>query len=65
MPKFWDVVKKYLCENCDYTFDTLKENLPKALESVKLEVIHHGSIVCTGGWMLTDQGLAWPMHRCM
>jgi hypothetical protein len=27
-------VKKYLCENCDYTFDTLKENFPKALESV-------------------------------
>ena len=28
---FWDMVKKYLCDNCDYTFDTLKENLLKAL----------------------------------
>jgi hypothetical protein len=26
---FWGMVKKYLRENCDYTFDTLKENLPK------------------------------------
>jgi hypothetical protein len=38
-------VKRYLWENCDYTFDTLRENMPKAMESVKLEVIrrweHH------------------------
>jgi hypothetical protein len=26
--------------NCDYTFDTLKENMPKALASIKLETIH-------------------------
>ena len=36
---FWGVVKRYLRENCNYTFDTLKENMPKAMESVKLEVI--------------------------
>ena len=36
---FWGSVKKYLCKNCDYTFDTLKANVPKALESVKLETI--------------------------
>jgi hypothetical protein len=24
---YWDVVKLYLCENCDYTFLTLQENM--------------------------------------
>jgi len=42
---FWGAVKKYLCEHCDYTFETLKGNLPKALESVALHNIrlweHH------------------------
>ena len=38
---FWGAVKKYLCNNCDYTFNTLKENMPKALESVRLHTIHH------------------------
>jgi transposase len=36
---FWTQVKKYLCDNCDYIFDTLKENMPKALESVSLTTI--------------------------
>ena len=36
---FWGLVKEYLQDNCDYTFDTLKENLPKALESVPLSTI--------------------------
>ena len=36
---FWGVVKKYLRDNCDYTFDTLKENLPKALRSVHIHTI--------------------------
>jgi hypothetical protein len=27
-------------DNCDYTFNTLKENMPKALESVPLTSIH-------------------------
>jgi hypothetical protein len=36
---FWGVVKKYLRDNCDYTFDTLKENMPKALASVPLNTI--------------------------
>ena len=36
---FWGVVKKYLRDNCDYTFATLKENMPKALESVCLSTI--------------------------
>ncbi|KAJ3911371.1 hypothetical protein F5877DRAFT_93793 [Lentinula edodes] len=31
---------KYLCEHCDYTFDTLKANMPKAMESVLRETIH-------------------------
>jgi len=36
---FWGAVKKYLRDNCDYTFDTLKENMPKALASVELQTI--------------------------
>ena len=36
---FWGAVKKYLQEHCDYTFETLKTNLPKALESVQLSTI--------------------------
>ena len=36
---FWGAVKRYLREHCDYTFDTLKENVPKALASVSLETI--------------------------
>ena len=36
---FWEMVKKYLHDHCDYTFDTLKENMPKALASVPLETI--------------------------
>ncbi len=36
---FWGLVKKYLQDNCDYMFDTLKENMPKALASVKLVTI--------------------------
>src|ERR1700676_3840205 len=36
---FCGTVKKYLRDNCDCTFDTLKENLPKALDSVPLDTI--------------------------
>jgi hypothetical protein len=36
---FWGMVKKYLHDNCDYTFDTLEENLPKALHSVHIHTI--------------------------
>ncbi|THH32729.1 hypothetical protein EUX98_g1481 [Antrodiella citrinella] len=36
---FWGVVKRFLRENCDYTFNTLRENLPKALASVGVELI--------------------------
>lgn len=36
---FWGAVKRYLRENCDYTFDTLKENLPKAMASVDIKTI--------------------------
>jgi hypothetical protein len=36
---FWGAVKKYLRDHCDYTFTTLQENLPKALNSVAVETI--------------------------
>ncbi|KAK0466625.1 hypothetical protein IW261DRAFT_1346539, partial [Armillaria novae-zelandiae] len=36
---FWGAVKRYLRENCDYTFQTLKDNMPKALKSVELSTI--------------------------
>jgi hypothetical protein len=36
---FWGAVKKYLREHCDYSFTTLKENMPKALESVPVSTI--------------------------
>jgi hypothetical protein len=36
---FWGAVKRWLRENCDYTFRTLRENLPKALASVGLTTI--------------------------
>jgi hypothetical protein len=36
---FWGQIKKYLHDNCDYTFETLKENIPKALASVWLSTI--------------------------
>src|SRR6202050_2276727 len=36
---FWGAVKKYLQEHCDDTFNTLKTNLPKALDSVELKTI--------------------------
>jgi hypothetical protein len=34
---FWGVVKKYLRDNCNYTFEALKTNLPNALRSVQLK----------------------------
>lgn len=36
---FWGAVKKFLRDNCDYTFTTLQENLPKALQSVAVGTI--------------------------
>ena len=36
---FWGAVKKFLRDNCDYTFATLKENMPKALASVQRSTI--------------------------
>ena len=37
---FWGAVKRYLRENCDYTFSPLQANLPAALASVNLNTIH-------------------------
>jgi len=36
---FGGTIKKYHCNDCDYTFTTLKENLPKAMASVQLGTI--------------------------
>jgi len=37
---FWGAVKKYLRDNCDYTFLMLKKNMLKVLASVQLSTIH-------------------------
>jgi len=42
---FWGAVKRWLRENCDYTFPGLQENLPKALKAVALRAGHE----CTRG----------------
>ncbi|KAL1684854.1 hypothetical protein GGG16DRAFT_129725 [Schizophyllum commune] len=39
LPKFHWAVKRWLREHCDYTFETLKANMPKALASVSVELI--------------------------
>jgi len=36
---FWGATKKWLRDHCDYTFETLKANLPLAMDSVKLTAI--------------------------
>jgi hypothetical protein len=36
---FWGATKKWLRDHCDYTFETLKANLPSAMGSVKLKTI--------------------------
>lgn len=36
---FWGSVKRWLRENCTYEFQTLQENMPKALGSVSVELI--------------------------
>ena len=36
---FWGKAKKYIRDNCDGTFETLKTNLPQAFESVQLSTI--------------------------
>ncbi|KAG1799395.1 uncharacterized protein HD556DRAFT_1231634, partial [Suillus plorans] len=36
---FWGRVKKYLHDNCDYMFDTLKKNMSLALTSVSVNTI--------------------------
>ena len=38
---FWGMANKYLCDNCDYSFDGLKEKLPKALDLVPIQTIQH------------------------
>ena len=36
---FWGAAKCWLRENCDYTFQTLQQNTPRALASVPLNTI--------------------------
>ncbi|KAJ3808080.1 hypothetical protein F5876DRAFT_90227 [Lentinula aff. lateritia] len=39
-PAKGDEIKKYLCDHCDYTFDTLKANMSDAMGSVLCETSH-------------------------
>ena len=41
---FWGAVKKCLWEHCDYTFDMLKANVPKALKSVQIKTMEIGAL---------------------
>ena len=36
---YWSTVKKYLQEHCNFTINTLKANMPKALDFVQLSTI--------------------------
>jgi hypothetical protein len=60
---FWGMVKKYLHDHCDYSFDGLKENLPKALDSVPIQTIHWWEHQLFTGWMHIgwdwDLGINW------
>ncbi|KAJ8585008.1 hypothetical protein M405DRAFT_745999 [Rhizopogon salebrosus TDB-379] len=47
---FWGAVKKHLRDNCDYTFATLKENMPKASHPFSAAQSVYGNIVCNR-WM--------------
>ncbi|OAX35610.1 hypothetical protein K503DRAFT_828537 [Rhizopogon vinicolor AM-OR11-026] len=44
---FWGVVKKYLRDICDYTFATLKENMPKALAPIQRSTGYHDVVIGT------------------
>ena len=55
---FRGATKRYLHDNCNYTFTTLKENLPKALESVTVGMIRKWEH-CMWHWLdAYDDGLA-------
>ena len=51
---FWGMVKKYLCDHCNYSFDGLKDNLPKALESVQIQTI----------WQWENKFFCWVEAYC-
>ena len=36
---FWGAVKRWLRENCDYTFQGLQDHLPKAMDAVALDTV--------------------------
>ncbi|KAF9497594.1 hypothetical protein BDN71DRAFT_1541197 [Pleurotus eryngii] len=52
---FWGAVKRYLRENCDYTFAMLQENMPKALRSVDVLTIRKWKH-CMHCWMDAYRG---------
>jgi hypothetical protein len=60
---YWSAVKKYLREHCDFTFNTLKANMPKHWNLYSLAPFESGNTGCTAGWMLIDPGWAQQMHR--
>jgi len=52
---FWGAVKRWLHDNCDYTFQGLQENLLKAMKAVELDTIRKWEHQMYR-WMDTYQG---------
>ena len=61
---FWGAIKKFQRDHCAYTFKTLQEHLPKALESVAAAArqSESGSIGCGVGWKYMIMG--WKLVWC-
>ncbi|CAK5275047.1 unnamed protein product [Mycena citricolor] len=58
---FWGAVKKYLRNNCDYTFNTLKTNMPLRLPQSASQQSGSGNRGWSVGW--THIGRGWRLNR--
>jgi len=60
---FWGKVKKYLQDNCDGTFNTLKTNMPSAMQSVTVCAAQYHSTVGTSYVPLDGSISHGPGHK--